>query len=102
MASAPSSNLSTSSRPGGSDACLKSPLLPLLLSCVAGCIGALVIGLTPDDKWDARFNHAAGTRSRSNWVLAVLLVATLLVGAIVLIGTIARLFDLAFTGGAYG
>lgn len=77
-------------------------LLPLLLSCIAGCISALVIGLTPDDKWDARFNHAAGTRSRSNWVLAVLLVATLLVGAIVLIGTIARLFDLAFTGGAYG
>lgn len=77
-------------------------LLPLLVSCIAGCIGALVIGLTPDEKWDARFNHATGTHSHSNWVLALLLVATLLVGATVLIGTIARLFDLAYTGGAYG
>jgi len=77
-------------------------LLPLLVSGIAACIEALVIGLTPDEKWDARFNAAAGTRSQSNWLLALLLVATLLVGATVLIGTISRLFDLLFTGGAYG
>jgi len=77
-------------------------LLPLLVSAIAACIEALVIGLTPDEKWDARFNAAAGTRSQSNWLLALLLVGTLLVGATVLIGTISRLFDLLFTGGAYG
>lgn len=77
-------------------------LLPLLISAIAACIGALVIGLTPDDKWDARFNGALGTTSRSTWVLAVLLVTTLLVGATLLIGTIARLFDVLYTGGAYG
>jgi TM2 domain-containing membrane protein YozV len=77
-------------------------LLPLLVSGIAACIEALVIGLTPDEKWDARFNAAAGTRSQSNWLLALLLVGTLLVGATVLIGTISRLFDLLFTGGAYG
>lgn len=77
-------------------------LLPLLVSAIAACIEALVIGLTPDEKWDARFNAAAGTRSQSNWILALLLVGTLLVGATVLIGTISRLFDLLFTGGAYG
>ena len=75
-------------------------LLPLLISGIAACIEALVIGLTPDEKWDARFN--AGTRSRSTWILAVLLVATLLVGTTVLIATISRLFDLMYTGGAYG
>jgi hypothetical protein len=77
-------------------------LLPLLVSAIAACIEALVIGLTPDEKWDALFNAAAGTRSQSNWLLALLLVGTLLVGATVLIGTISRLFDLLFTGGAYG
>ena len=77
-------------------------LLPLLVSAIAACIEALVIGLTPDENWDARFNAAAGTRSQSNWLLALLLVGTLLVGATVLIGTISRLFDLLFTGGAYG
>ena len=75
-------------------------LLPLLISGIAAFIEALVIGLTPDDKWDARFN--AGSQSNSNWILAILLVTTLLVGATVLIATLARLFDLMYTGGAYG
>lgn len=77
-------------------------LLPLLVSYIVAFIAALVIGLTPDDKWDARFNPGSGVRTRSNWILAVLLVATLMVGATVLIATIARLFDLMYTGGAYG
>lgn len=77
-------------------------LLPLLLSYIVAFIAALVIGLTPDEKWDARFNPGAATRTRSNWILAVLLVAALMVGATVLIATIARLFDLMYTGGAYG
>lgn len=77
-------------------------LLPLLLSYIVAFIAALVIGLTPDEKWDARFNPGSGTRSRSNWVLAVLLIAALMIGATVLIATIARAFDLMYTGGAYG
>lgn len=77
-------------------------LLPLLVSSIAAFIGALVIGLSPDDKWDARFNPDSGRQSRSTWPLAVLLVLTLLVGTTVLIATISRLFDLMYTGGAYG
>ena len=77
-------------------------LLPLLVSYIAAFIAALAIGLTPDEKWDARFNPDAGTPTRSTWLLAVLLIATLMVGATVLIATIARLFDLMYTGGAYG
>lgn len=77
-------------------------LLPLLLSYIVAFVAALVIGLTPDEKWDARFNPGSGERTHSNWLLAVLLVATLMVGATVLIATIARLFDLMYTGGAYG
>ena len=77
-------------------------LLPLLVSYIAAFIAALAIGLTPDEKWDARFNADTGRRTQSNWILAVLLVATLMVGATVLIATISRLFDLMYTGGAYG
>lgn len=77
-------------------------LLPLIVSCIAGFGEALVIGLTPDERWDARYNAASSRSSRSNWPLALLLVLTMLVGATVLIATLSRLFDLLYTGGAYG
>ena len=77
-------------------------VLPLLVSYMAAFIEALVIGLTPDDKWDARHNAGSGRSSTSTWPLALLLVATTMGGAIVVIGTMARLFDLIYTGGAYG
>lgn len=77
-------------------------LLPLLISFIVACITALVMGLTPDARWDERHNAASGHKSRSRWPLAVLLVATTMVGAITLIGTLARLFDVLYTGGAYG
>lgn len=77
-------------------------LLPLIVSYLVGFLEALIIGLTPDEKWDAAHNPGSGRSTRSNWVLALLLVATMLVGSTVLIATIARLFDLLYTGGAYG
>lgn len=76
--------------------------LPLLISFIVGFVEALVIGLTPDDKWDALHNQGSGRQSHSNWTLPLLLVVTMLVAAIVLIGTIARLSDVMYTGGAYG
>jgi hypothetical protein len=72
------------------------------LSVFAGFLEALVIGLTPDDKWDAAHNRDSGRQSDSGWPLAVLLVLTFGGGAIALIAAIARTFDLMFTGGAYG
>jgi hypothetical protein len=77
-------------------------LLPIFVSYIVAHIEALVIGLTPDERWDAAHNAGSGRRSDSHWVLAVVLVLTLLAGATLLIATIARLFDLLFTGGAYG
>ncbi len=70
------------------------------MSCCAGFIETLVIGLTPDEKWDTQNGNARASDSR--WPLALLLVATMLVGTTVLIGTMSRLFDLLYTGGAYG
>lgn len=75
---------------------------PLVLSVLAGFLEALVLGLTPDEKWDAQHNPRSGRNSGSGWQLALLLVLTLGVGATALIAALARTFDLLFTGGAYG
>jgi len=72
------------------------------LSVFAGFLEALIIGLTPDDKWDAAHNQGSGRQSASGWPLVVLLVLTFGGGAIAVIAAIARTFDLLFTGGAYG
>lgn len=76
--------------------------LPIVVSYCVGFIEGLVIGVTPDEKFDAKFNAASGQASDSSWIVAVLLVGTLMVGSVTLIGTIARVFDLLYTGGAYG
>jgi TM2 domain-containing membrane protein YozV len=76
--------------------------LPILVSAVAGFLQALILGLTSDEKFDAAFNAGTGKKSDSSWVLAVLLVVTMMIGTTTLIGTMARLFDLLSTGGAYG
>ncbi|MBC7454657.1 MAG: hypothetical protein H7335_13315 [Massilia sp.] len=78
------------------------PLLPIIVSAIAGCIEALVIGLMPDEQFDARYNVGSSRQSDSQWPLALLLVTTMLVGTTVLIATMSRLFDLLYTGGAYG
>jgi hypothetical protein len=77
-------------------------LLPIIVSCLAGFVEALVIGLTPDEKWDARYNAGSGRQSTSHWFVILLVVLTMLVGTTVLIGAMSRLFDLLYTGGAYG
>jgi hypothetical protein len=87
---------------GGGDRQSMFMALPFIVSVLIAFIEALVIGLTPDDKWDAQFNPASGRQSESRWPLALLLVLTLGVGAVAMIATIARIFDLLYTGGAYG
>lgn len=77
-------------------------LLPILLSYIVGFVEALVIGLLSDEKFDARYNAGSGRQSDSHWPLAVLLVTTMLIGTTTMIATLSRLFDLLYTGGAYG
>lgn len=75
---------------------------PLILSILVAILEALVLGLTPDEKWDAQRNPGSSRQSSSGWPLAILLVLGLGIGATALIATLARTFDLLFTGGAYG
>jgi hypothetical protein len=76
--------------------------MPFLISTLAGFIETFVIGLSPDEKWDALHNRDSGRLSNSGWPIPILMVLTLALGATALIALIARTFDLLFTGGAYG
>ncbi|HEX2531021.1 MAG TPA: NINE protein [Burkholderiaceae bacterium] len=75
---------------------------PFVLSVLSGFLEALIIGLIPDDEWDALYNPRSGRQSTSGWPLALALVLTLGIGSTAVIAAMARAFDLFFTGGAYG
>lgn len=72
------------------------------LSIFAGWIEALVIGLTPDKKWDAKHNAVSQRSSASGWPLILLLVLTFALGFTTFIMCVARATDLFLTGGAFG
>ena len=65
------------------------PLIGLMLSQAMLC--AIVYGLTPDEKWDARHNPGQPTHA-TRWAPVLGAIAALAVGGAVLMGTI------AFTG----
>jgi hypothetical protein len=72
------------------------------LSVFAGFLAALIIGLTPDAKWDTRFNPHSGQSSHSGWPVILLVILTFALGSTLFIAALARLLDLYLTGGAYG
>lgn len=61
------------------------PLFGLMLA--VGCLSAILIGLTPDERWNARHNPDQPRDSR--WAPILATVAALLVGGIALMATIA-------------
>lgn len=67
-----------------------------MIPVVAGFIQALVIALMPDEKFDARFNPGAERRNHSGWDAVFVAVGSLAAGAIVLMATIALLFQTYF------
>lgn len=73
------------------------PVLGLVLS--VAMLSAIVYGLTPDERWDSR--HNPGQRPRdTRWGPVLGVILALLVGGIVLMGTIAfagqKLFEVQF------
>ena len=65
---------------------LLTPLLGLMLSQAA--LVAIVWGLTPDDRWDQRFNATQASRP-TRWAPVLGAVLALLLGGTALMGTIA-------------
>jgi hypothetical protein len=68
----------------------------LMVPVVAGFIQALVIALMPDERFDARFNAAHARRNHSGWDAVLVAIASLFVGAVVLMTTIALLTQTYF------
>jgi hypothetical protein len=62
------------------------PVLGLMLA--ATMITAIVYGLMPDERWNARFNPS-GPQHRTGWPTVIGVIAALVVGAGVLMATIA-------------
>jgi len=62
------------------------PLLGLMLSL--GMLAAIIYGLTPDEKWAARFNPGQPVRP-TGWGPVIGVVLALLLGGVVLMGTLA-------------
>lgn len=64
-------------------------LLPLGgLSVAAAMLAAIVIGLMPDEKWNARVNAGAPAGRPSGWAAVIAVIVALLLGAIALMSAI--------------
>lgn len=73
----------------GQDDQLSWALIPLLgLSLSAAMLSGIVYGLMPDERWNASFN-AAGAAHQSGWAVVFAVILNLMIGATVLMATIA-------------
>jgi hypothetical protein len=73
----------------GQDDRLAWVLIPLLgVSLVAALLGGIIYGLTPDERWNARFN-ASQPAPASGWAPVIGVVLCLLIGGTTLMATIA-------------
>jgi TM2 domain-containing membrane protein YozV len=68
----------------------------LMVPVIAGFIEALVIALTSDAKFDARFNPDSERRNHSGWDAVLVAIITLMVGTTILMTVIALLFQTYF------
>jgi hypothetical protein len=83
----------------GQDDVTSWALIPWLgLSVAAAMLGALIWGLMPDERWNARFNGDApdGRTHETGWLTILAVIAALLVGATVLMATLAFGFQKLF------
>ena len=73
----------------GQDDPLSWALIPLLgIAVAAAMLAAIVYGLMPDEKWSLRFNHGEPV-APAGWLAVIGVVIALLLGATVLMATIA-------------
>ncbi len=75
-------------------------LIPMLGFTIAGCaLNAIVFGLMPPEKWNARFNPSSpadAATGRTGWLTIGAIFCSLLIGTTVLIGSIAFSFQRYF------
>lgn len=64
---------------------------------LAAMLEAIVICLTPDAKWDAKRNPGSGRRSASGWPAVLVAMASLIVGATLMMSVLAIALETAFS-----
>ncbi len=84
----------------GQDDSLSWLLIPLLGFTIAGCaLNAIVYGLMPMEKWNAKFNPQAdslATSGRTHWGTVIAIAIALLIGTAVLMSSLAFSFQRYF------
>lgn len=70
------------------------PVLALVIG--VALFQALLIGLTPDARWDATWNRGNGRASSSGWGAVLVVIFALLIGAAVLVGGLVFSLQQAF------
>ncbi|PLP98802.1 TM2 domain-containing protein [Cupriavidus pauculus] len=65
------------------------------VSVISAFLTAIVFGLRPDDKWDARYN-AQGTPTRSGWPVVIFVILSLMIGTGLLMAGLAISFQTFF------
>jgi hypothetical protein len=84
----------------GQDDAVSWILIPLLGFTIAGCaLAAIVYGLTPPEKWNAKFNPALSEEAapgKTNWATIGAVVFALLLGATSLMSSIVFSFQRYF------
>ena len=64
-------------------------------SVISAFLAAIVYGLRPDERWDARFNPD-GEPTRSGWPVVILVILSLLIGTGLLMAGLAISFQTFF------
>jgi hypothetical protein len=62
----------------------------------ASWLTTIVFGLRPDEKWDAQFNAQSSVQSQSGWLVVLCVIASLMLGAAVLMSGLAIAFEQHF------
>ena len=66
------------------------------ISVLAGFLAAIVYGLRPDERWDAKFNPGSTRRSESGWTVVLIVMLALFIGAGYLMAGLAFTFQTYF------
>lgn len=66
------------------------------ISVQASWLTTIVYGLRPDEKWDSLFNPGSGQKNQSGWLVIVCVILSLMVGATVMMSSLAIAFEQHF------
>jgi hypothetical protein len=67
-----------------------------MVPVIAGMLEAIIICLTPDAKWDERFNPGSSRKSANRWPPILVAIASLVVGTILMVTTLVLMFQTYF------